>query len=149
FAADIVFIGSTPVMWAGPLDNLLAALDRILDLDVTTIIPGHGPLTDKDGVRSVKRYWLYVAEAARAAFDAGTPPERAASQIAHGSGLRERGFAHWDSPERIMTNVHLLYRHWSGREAPLGIPEKFNLMRKQALLAHSLPDATPALMHRL
>ena len=54
FAGDILFIGSTPVMWAGPVENWLNALDLILGLDVETIVPGHGPVTNEDGVRRVK-----------------------------------------------------------------------------------------------
>ena len=38
-------------MWAGPIKNLLNAFDRILDLDVDKIVPGHGPVTDKNGVQ--------------------------------------------------------------------------------------------------
>jgi glyoxylase-like metal-dependent hydrolase (beta-lactamase superfamily II) len=30
YSGDILFIGSTPVMWAGPVENWLAALNRIL-----------------------------------------------------------------------------------------------------------------------
>jgi len=44
-------------MWAGPVENWLAALDQILEMDVETIIPGHGPITDKNGVQQVKAYW--------------------------------------------------------------------------------------------
>ncbi len=66
FAGDILFIGSTPVMWAGPLTNWLKALDLIDTLDVDIIVPGHGPLTDASGVDQVRRYWTYVGEEARA-----------------------------------------------------------------------------------
>ena len=59
YAADILFIGSTPVMWAGPINNWFSVLDRILGMDVTQIVPGHGPLTDKEGVRQVRQYWVY------------------------------------------------------------------------------------------
>ena len=47
YAGDILFIGSTPVMWAGPVKNWLNALDLILDLDVDVIVPGHGPIIGK------------------------------------------------------------------------------------------------------
>lgn len=32
FAADILFIGVTPIRWAGPLENWIAALERLLGL---------------------------------------------------------------------------------------------------------------------
>jgi glyoxylase-like metal-dependent hydrolase (beta-lactamase superfamily II) len=43
FTGDILFAGVTPIIWAGPVGNWLAACDWILGLDVETIVPGHGP----------------------------------------------------------------------------------------------------------
>jgi len=148
FAADILFIGSTPVMWAGPVENWLSALDMVLDMDVDVIIPGHGPVTGKDGVRAVRDYWNFTVEAARKRFDTGTQPERAAFEITRSETFRKSGYQTWDSPERMMTNVHLLYRHWSGKTAAMGIPAKVNLMRKQAVLAHAMTDACPGVMRK-
>ena len=56
FTADILFIGSTPVMWAGPVENWLAALEKIDSLDAEIIVPGHGPITGKNGVAQVRAY---------------------------------------------------------------------------------------------
>lgn len=148
FAGDILFIGSTPVMWAGPVENWLRALDTILDMDVDTIVPGHGPLTGKDGVEAVRAYWRFTDTAARGAYDKRLSPETAARRIVTGDAFRSKPFAKWDSPERMMTNVHVLYRHYAGRTGRLSVAAKLGVMRKQALLAHALPDATPAVMHR-
>ena len=49
YTGDIVFLDVTPVIWAGPAENWLAAIDRILAMDVETVVPGHGPITDKNG----------------------------------------------------------------------------------------------------
>lgn len=149
FAGDILFIGSTPVMWAGPVENWLRALDLILDLDVETIVPGHGPITGKDGVRLVKTYWEFVRGAARQCFENNVPAQEAARQILTSDAFRTLPFSRWDSPERMMTNVHLLYRHFKGKTGHMSAAAKVNLMRKQALLAHSLPDARPAVMRRV
>ena len=46
FTGDLLFIGGTPIMWAGPVGNWLAACDRILEMDAENIVPGHGPMTD-------------------------------------------------------------------------------------------------------
>lgn len=146
FAGDILFIGSTPVMWAGPVENWLAALDLILELDVETIVPGHGPITGKEGVRMVKTYWEFTRGAARKCFDDGLPAHRAAHRIVSGAEFARLEFANWDSPERMMTNVHLLYRQFKGKNGRMSVPAKVNLMRKQALLAHKLPAARPAMM---
>jgi len=149
YTGDILFVESTPVMWAGPLDNWLAALDRILDMDVDVIVPGHGPITDKSGVQQVKSYWEYVNTQVRQLYDAGLSARDAAYDIALSDDFVQQPFARWNSPERIMTNVHILYRHLQGRTDHLKIPELINIMRKQALLAYQLPDAEPSVMRKL
>jgi cyclase len=147
FAADIVFVGSTPVMWAGPVDNWLAALDKILDMKVDTIVPGHGPITDKRGVEAVKDYWTFVYSEVRRRFDAGMTAERAAADIALSQEFARQPFAGWNSPERLMTNTHTIYRQLQDRVDAPKVPELVSIMWKQALLAHKLPDAQPAVMH--
>lgn len=146
FAGDILFIGSTPVMWAGPVENWIEALDLILGLDVETIMPGHGPITDKSGVQLVRSYWEFTKGAARKYYDNGVSPVRAAFEIVTSPAFASYDFSTWDSPERMMTNVHVLYRQFAGKSSQMSAPAKVNLMRKQALLAHKLPHARPAVM---
>lgn len=148
YSADILFIGSTPVMWAGPIENWLAALDRILAMDVEQIVPGHGPLTDKEGVRQVKRYWEYIVERLRNSYDGGLSEVDAASKIVLNPDYQKQVFGNWNSPERIMTNTYTLYRQWQGRKDHPSVPELVNILRKQAILAHQLPDAQPAIMRK-
>ena len=38
-AADILFIGVTPIMWAGPVDGWVAALERLLELGRGAVRP--------------------------------------------------------------------------------------------------------------
>ena len=147
FAADILFIGSTPVMWAGPVTNWLKALDMILDMDLETIIPGHGPVTDKNGVAQVKAYWEFAQDTARECYDTGMKPVQAATSIVESQAFRAQPWAQWDSPERMMTNVHLLSREFAANNAPLSLFEKINVMRHQAVLAHKMPEARPLTMH--
>jgi glyoxylase-like metal-dependent hydrolase (beta-lactamase superfamily II) len=148
YSGDILFVGSTPVMWAGPLENWLAALDRILEMDVEVIVPGHGPLTDKRGVQQVKTYWEYIYREVQPRYAAGLSAENAAYDIALSDDFTGQPFALWNSPERLMTNVHALYRHLQGRTDHPKVPELINIMRKQALLAHRLPDAEPSVMRK-
>ena len=148
FSGDILFIGSTPVMWAGPVENWLAALDRILGMEVELIVPGHGPVVDQANVRPVKAYWEYVADEAHKRYDRGMSASEAAYDIALGDEFSRQSFADWNSPERMMTNVHTLYRQWQGRTESLKPFQLVNLFRQQALLAHQLPDAQPAIMRK-
>ena len=112
FTGDILFVGGHPVIWAGPIGNWIRACERILGWDVETVVPGHGPITDKSGVRAMKRYLDYVRDQAKKRYDAGLGYEEAARDISLAP------FAKWTDPERILVNVHALYREFSGDKAP-------------------------------
>ncbi len=148
YSGDILFIGSTPVIWAGPVENWIAALVRILEMDTDIIVPGHGPVTDKDGVRLVKAHWEYVDAEVRERYAGGMSATDAAYDIALSQDFAEGPFADWNSPERLMTNAHTIYRQLGGRADQPNVLELLNTQRKQALLAHELPDAQPAVMRK-
>lgn len=112
FTGDILFIEGTPIMWAGPVGNWIKACDLILGLDVETIVPGHGPLTDKAGVREVADYLRFITAEARARFDAGMDAVSAARDIGLGR------YATWTDAERIVVNVDTLFREFRGDTAP-------------------------------
>lgn len=122
YTGDILFIDSTPIMWAGPVKNWLKALDLILDMDVDTIVPGHGPITDKRGVLRVREYLSYVDCEARKRYDAGLSAEEAAFDVALGD------FESWGDAERIAVNIDTLYREYRGDPSPPGIMKLFSLM---------------------
>lgn len=143
FTGDILFVGVTPVMWAGPLANWLRALDTIQRLNAKIIVPGHGPITDIGAVTKLRGYWEFVDDAARRHHGAGMSASRAAYTIAESPAFRGQPFAAWDSPERIMTNIHLLYREYSGKTAALSVPEKLSIMYRQAGLARYMESVAP------
>ena len=108
FTGDILFIGGHPIIWAGPTSNWLRACDLILEMDVESIVPGHGPITDKKGVAEVKGYLEYVFQEARNRYEAGMTAEEAARDIP-----LDR-YASWTDGERIVVNVLSIYRELSG-----------------------------------
>ena len=122
FTGDILFIEGHPIIWAGPISNWIRACDRILAMDVESIVPGHGPLTDKNGVRALRDYLDYIAREARRRYDAGMPPFAAAQDIALDD------YSSWGDAERIVVNVHSLYREFSGSTAPPDINALFAQM---------------------
>lgn len=124
FTGDLLFIGGTPVMWAGPVGNWLAACDRILELDALNVVPGHGPMTAAAGVRSVQEYLRFVDQEARLRFDAGMEVEQAALDIALGE------YRHWLDAERIAVNVDSLYREYRGGKVPTDPVQLFALMAR-------------------
>jgi cyclase len=126
FTGDIVFVEGTPIVWAGPFSNWIAACDRILALDARTLVPGHGAVTDASGVHEVKRYLAYVRAEAAARFEAGM----AAGQAADDIDLAD--FVGWGDPERIAVNVETVYRELDPARAPASPPELFARMARWA-----------------
>jgi glyoxylase-like metal-dependent hydrolase (beta-lactamase superfamily II) len=122
FTGDILFIGGTPIVWAGPLANWIAACDLMLGMDVETVVPGHGPVTDKAGVAQVRDYLTFVADAATARHDAGMSAWEAAQDIALGE------FGGWGEFGRIAVNVEAVYRDLEPGYEPAGIVEQFRRM---------------------
>jgi 2-keto-4-pentenoate hydratase/2-oxohepta-3-ene-1,7-dioic acid hydratase in catechol pathway/glyoxylase-like metal-dependent hydrolase (beta-lactamase superfamily II) len=104
FAGDLLFIGCTPIVWAGPIANWVAACDAMIALDASTVVPGHGPVTDADGIRAVRGYLVHVAEQAEAAYRKGLSFVEAADSI----DLDE--YASWLDAERVVVNVYQRYR---------------------------------------
>jgi glyoxylase-like metal-dependent hydrolase (beta-lactamase superfamily II) len=126
FAGDILFIDGTPIMWAGPIDRWIDACRRIEAMDVETVVPGHGPITDRSGAARVRGYLEYVRDEARKRFDAGLDAWEAAKDIE----LRE--YASWGDAERIVVTVDRLYADFSGKEPSQDIATLFGRMAELA-----------------
>jgi glyoxylase-like metal-dependent hydrolase (beta-lactamase superfamily II) len=122
FTGDILFIGGTPIVWAGPLANWIAACDLMLGMDIETVVPGHGPVTDKSGVAQVRDYLTFVADEATARHDAGMTAWEAAQDIALGQ------FGDWGEFGRIAVNVEAVYRDLEPEYVPAGIVDQFRRM---------------------
>ncbi len=127
FAADILFIGGTPIMWAGPVANWIRACDLMLEMDAEIFVPGHGPITDKQGVEAVKGYWEYVTDEARKRYDASMSADEAIADIDLGE------YSSWGESERIVVNVNTLFKEFSGDTTPANIMELFGTMAKLGL----------------
>jgi len=122
FTGDILFIDGTPIIWEGPVENWLAACDRIMALELDAIVPGHGPITDKKGAIAVRTYLEYISKQARERFDAGMDAFEAAQDISLSD------YSAWGDAERIAVNVATLFREFSGSDAPANIGELFAQM---------------------
>ena len=112
FTGDILFVDGTPIMWAGPVGNWIKACEAIEAMDVDVIVPGHGPVTDKNGVARVRSYLTYVRDETRKRFDAGLPAFEAVRSIALDD------YARWGDSERIAVNVATLYREFGSTDTP-------------------------------
>jgi 2-keto-4-pentenoate hydratase/2-oxohepta-3-ene-1,7-dioic acid hydratase in catechol pathway/glyoxylase-like metal-dependent hydrolase (beta-lactamase superfamily II) len=104
FGGDLLFIGCTPIVWAGPIANWIRACDVMIAMDAPIVVPGHGPVTDPDGIRAVRGYLAHVAEQAEAAYRKGLSWAEAADTIDLGE------YATWLDAERVVVNVYQRYR---------------------------------------
>jgi glyoxylase-like metal-dependent hydrolase (beta-lactamase superfamily II) len=124
FTGDILFIGSHPVMWAGPVGNWIAACERILALDVDIVVPGHGPITDKNGVRETRDYFRWIESEARQRWKNKVPAEQTAREL-----VKAR-YAHWGEGERMAANIRALYREFDQKTDPPNVLEEFTAMAR-------------------
>jgi cyclase len=126
FSGDIVFASGHPIVWAGPVGNWIQACERILALDVETIVPGHGPISDKHAVATMRDYFVYLAHEARERFDAGLTPLEAARDISLAD------YVNWGEAERVVANIAALYREFRGDSAETVASEVLGQMAQLA-----------------
>ncbi len=106
FTGDILFIGGHPIIWEGPVQNWLDACHMILALDVEVVVPGHGPITTKQGVQNIADYLTMLMREAKKRYDAGLSAFDAAMDIILDA------YNDWTDGERIVINCATLYREF-------------------------------------
>ncbi len=84
----------------------------MLDMDIETVVPGHGPLTDKSGLAEMLHYLEVLTAETRRRYDAGMSLEDTVRDLT----LSE--FKGWLDAERVYANVHRLYRDFVGDSEP-------------------------------
>ena len=108
FTGDIAFLYVTPLAFEGSVLGWIAAIREVLAMDVERIIPGHGPIGDKDDLRLQLAYFELLRDEARRRYDAGLPVEQAVLDIDIGP------YRSWGEPERLVPNVMSLYQEFAG-----------------------------------
>ncbi len=134
FTGDLLFNEGHPIVWSGPVQNWIDACDYMLGLDVETVVPGHGPITDKTAVRNFKTYLEYIRAEARARYDEGMSWEAAGRDIALDA------FRGWTDEERIVANVFALYREFGANFGPNEGRDLFGAMGRYRKLKHAHGD---------
>lgn len=105
FAADILFIGGTPITWAGPVSAWLAALDRVTALGAETYVPGHGPVCGPAEVEELRRYLEWVRDEGATQVERGVAPTKAARRMLLSDEFAATPWAGWDDPERLVVTL--------------------------------------------
>jgi cyclase len=112
FASDVAFIYVAPFAHNAHVGKWLETVDRILKMDVETIVPGHGPICGKKELAEMAEYFRTLQREVKRRLDAGMSPGRAAAEIKLGK------FDNWVGPERIVMNTVRLYNEFRGTGSP-------------------------------
>ena len=108
FAGDVAFFYSMPLAGSGKIGGWLEVIDRVKDLDVELIVPGHGPVGGMQELADEREYFEFVMEQARSCFERKVPAEQAAKEIDPGP------YGEWPESERMIANVLVAYRELRG-----------------------------------
>ncbi len=104
FAGDLLFVGGTPVTWSGDLAGWIAACDTMAGWQPAVVVPGHGPVTDVDGIGEVRGYLTHVQDELDRSVAAGWTWQEAAERIDLGP------YARLPDSERIVISAYNVYR---------------------------------------
>jgi glyoxylase-like metal-dependent hydrolase (beta-lactamase superfamily II) len=108
FAGDVAFFYSMPLAASGKVGSWMRVIDRVMELDIELIVPGHGPPGGKQELADEREYFEFVMSASKRCFDQGMTPEQALEEIDLGP------YRQWLDSERIIANVGVAYRELRG-----------------------------------
>ncbi|MDQ8044564.1 MAG: MBL fold metallo-hydrolase [Solirubrobacteraceae bacterium] len=106
FAADVLFVDTTPMMWAGPVASFARAVDQVLALDAVTFVPGHGPVCGRAEVELVRDYVAWVQEEAVPRVASGESATKAARSLLLSSEFASLPWSRWDNPASLVLTLH-------------------------------------------
>jgi len=113
FAGDIGFFWAAPFLNNGVATKWIEACDKILDMDVDVIVPGHGPIGTKKDLAAMREYLRYMKGEARLRYNAGMSVGRACADIRRGK------YASWiGADDRMPMNLVRLYAEFAGTLSP-------------------------------
>lgn len=116
FTGDLVFAGSHPVVWAGPVHRWIATLAQLEQEAVGwRVVPGHGAPGDHRLLAATRRYLEQLLQRAEALVAAGVPFEDALGRL--DPSTFDPDVADWLEPERLAANLAACYRDL-GQDAP-------------------------------
>lgn len=126
FAADVLFVGVTPIMWHGPALNWVEATRTLLGLEAGVYVPGHGPPSGRAAVEAMRDYFVWVDALGAHHHATGTPAFEAT--VAMLSSDAAEPFRRWSDPERLLVTMTTELRRRDGRE-----PLRPNLVNRTRL----------------
>ena len=109
FLGDLLFHGRFPWLGDCDLDGLIAALGRVLALDVMVVIPGHGPPTTLTEVARFRNMLTELRAAVDRAVKAGASEDAAVTEVALPQYEHVQRYKEW-----LPLDVRAAYRYLRG-----------------------------------
>jgi glyoxylase-like metal-dependent hydrolase (beta-lactamase superfamily II) len=83
FSGDLVFCSQHPTMNLAETEEWVAALDRLSQMKVKTLVPGHGPVCTQDAAQPLAAYIRNLRQRVHESFESGkSKSETSAAMIA-------------------------------------------------------------------
>lgn len=109
FMGDLFFHGRFPWFGDCDLNGWIAALDRVLRMDVTTVVPGHGPPASLKELADFRQLLAAVRSEADKAIKAGWSEEAAAHDVVLADYAAMPRYREW-----MPFNIRAAYRYLRG-----------------------------------
>jgi glyoxylase-like metal-dependent hydrolase (beta-lactamase superfamily II) len=114
FLGDNGFFYVAPYVHWGYLGRWIELCEQLLDMDVKTFAPGHGPVAGKELLAEQRDYLVLYRKEARARFDAGMSPGAAAASIT----TMGRFDAWRGARDRLAMNIARTFQEFAGTLTP-------------------------------
>jgi glyoxylase-like metal-dependent hydrolase (beta-lactamase superfamily II) len=106
FTGDLLFVGRFPWLGDCDLDGWIAALERLKQMDIETVVPGHGPVCTLKDVAEFRDLLASLRRAVAQAIAAGASEDAARAEIALPKYATLPRYREWLAP-----NVRAVYRY--------------------------------------
>jgi phosphoglycerate dehydrogenase-like enzyme/glyoxylase-like metal-dependent hydrolase (beta-lactamase superfamily II) len=100
----------------------IRALERMQQLDVQTVCPGHGPLAGKDLLERQKRYFVELRQAVKKGVDAAQTADEVVKSI------DMPWYKEWTGVKPSGDNTKFVYAELTGGVAPWDFSEEFGIL---------------------
>ena len=111
FLGDLLFHGRFPWLGDCDLDGLIAALGRVLALDIAVVVPGHGPPATLAEVARFRDMLVELRAAVARAITAGASEDAAVREVALPQYANVQRYAEW-----LPLDVRAAYRYLRGNQ---------------------------------
>lgn len=112
FAADLAFFHLVPYCHNAYVSKWMESMEKVMKMDVDTIVPGHGPVGGKNDLNESLEYFRFLKTEVKKRYDAKMSPGAAAADLKMGK------YDNWMGPERTVMNTVRLYDEFKGTLTP-------------------------------